>query len=227
MSTETKLLARKKIEASIEKGLLQAYAGLFEIWEQKLYSIDFKSFEEYLDEVWGYSKGQGYRLIGYVQFISESNIPHLERHLREGAYRYLHRLETAEQKEQAVKILKSHIATGTRLTHHTTKQIARQVAPEQSQPEKDNFADPEYEKLRDLLVESTDKIERALHDGYEFNHSKQHPPSVVFASFLRVIDEAEKMLADAFGASVGEARKLAKAFVAEKLKTERAKAKAE
>jgi hypothetical protein len=75
MSKETKLLARKKIETLIEKGLLQAYTGLFEIWQQKLYAIDFKSFEEYLDEVWGYSKGQGYRLIGYVQFISEANIP--------------------------------------------------------------------------------------------------------------------------------------------------------
>jgi hypothetical protein len=149
------------------------------------------------------------------------------RHLREGAYRYLHRLETADQKEQAVKILQSHIATGTRITHHTTQQIARQIAPEQNQVERDNFTDPEYEKLRDLLVESTDKIERALHDGYEFYHSKEHPSHVVFASFLRVIDEAEKMLADAFGTPADEARKMAKAFVTEKLKTQGVKAKAE
>jgi hypothetical protein len=227
MSAETKLLARKKIEASIEEGLLRAYAGLYKIWEQKLYAIDFKSFEDYLNVVWGYSKGQGYRLIGYVEFISASNVPNLERHLREGAYRYLHRLATADQKQQAVKILQSHIATGTRITHHTTQQIARQIAPEPSNPGNDAPADPERQKLGALVEDVTDTIEKALNEAYEIRHLEQLPTHVVINSFLRMITASERLLVECFGAPAEEARVLAKAYVAEKIKTEPAKAKAE
>lgn len=68
-TTEEAHLAR--CEADIQRGLYEAWRGLREINEGRLYRAQFATFEEYVETRWGFSRRYASRLIESANLIDE------------------------------------------------------------------------------------------------------------------------------------------------------------
>ena len=119
---------RLKLEMEIREGLTKACFALHEIWGEKLFEPEFRSFPEYAGAVWGYCESYAYRQVHYAQFLRDSPNGELAQHLTEGAYRPIDRLNPDERK-QATEKLKERIEAGVAISEKVTEEIAREIRP--------------------------------------------------------------------------------------------------
>lgn len=117
---------RKKIEEKIGKGLHDAWIGLRDIRDGKLYRSTHDSFEAYCVDIWGYKKGQGYHVAqagDVVAGLLESGavvLPMNERQARE-----LTTL-TSEEAKMVMEVVKQSSPTG-KITAAHIKQVASTI----------------------------------------------------------------------------------------------------
>lgn len=61
----------EQCEERIERGLDDAYSALKSIFDNKLYKAEYKSFKDYCERRWGYSKSRAHQLIDHSRIVEK------------------------------------------------------------------------------------------------------------------------------------------------------------